>query len=245
MCSAVQAILSQIFPASVWSLPNFWNTALSGFFVVGFPVFLRYVYFRPKLAVGFTGKFDVSSEPIAEVISRTLFNAKLDVRNSGAVTLTNPRIWCLGVVINSENKLRKLPVTPFELNWTNTSRDFQIGAVFPGNFGYEITLISADGGLVGGFISDDAMAGKAFIPRRDGDINNLVLLQPGIQYEICLVISNDNILVPAHFVHLRVDWMPGSEKEDASAPQFNITKISEGDFHKARRKMLTSIFEEG
>lgn len=242
MCPTAQVVFNHIFSSAVWSLPNIWNTALSGFFVVGFPIFLRFIYFRPRLNVRFEGRVNVGFEGVAETISRTLFNAKLSVRNSGVVTLTNPRIWCLGVAIQSDGKLRKLPVTPFELNWTNTHKDFQIGAVFPGNFGYEITILSVDGGLVGGFIINDAMAGQAFVPRRDNDINNLVMLQPDIQYEICLVISNDNILVPAHFVHLRIEWKSGDEKTGIE-PQFNISIVSEGDFHKARRNEDTSIFE--
>lgn len=202
----------------IWGIPNFWNTALSGFLVVLIPTIARFFLIRPKLIVSSHEDPIPSFEKIStndpllnkKVLYKQIDNYKLGVQNKGLATLNHPRVWCLAAKIRTNNKLTNLPLSPFELNWSDTDKDLQIGAVFPGNFNYTINFLNLEKGISSSDSEEanpsDPFQGKAYIPRRDSNDNKLLFLDPELVYEICLIISNDNFLVPAHFIHLQIDW---------------------------------------
>lgn len=227
-------------------VPNIWNTALSGFAVVLVPVVLRVFWLRPKLNV----TFDVESDDLARNIAMPVSNAvariqnwvRLRVTNSGMMALTNPRIWCLGMSIGDSGPL-PFPVTPFELSWSETDRDFQIGAVLPGNYLYRLDLGYVDTALVRSGSLEKPARDKFIVSRRNQQ--ETVALDAGPTYDLCLVISNENILVPAHFIHVQVKWTqpPQQNSELPQQPMCSVKIIDQGNYWRAKRSEKLKRFE--
>lgn len=216
----------QVVSDSIWSIPNIWNTAFSGFLVVIIPVILRLFLIRPKLSVVNKDDKAMSSYSNLENNNNILIS-QLRVKNSGFVTLVEPRIWCIDAKICNGDKFENYLMTPFELNWSDTNQNYQIGAIFPGNFNYRFNIFAI-------YEKDDMV----IIPRRDKDEANYFEIPEGIKLKLCLIISNDNFLVPAHFIELTV--LKLTKNQNIS---LKIDVSNQGDFMKEKFLGNTQLFE--
>lgn len=228
---------------SIWSAPNFWNTAFSGFLIVGLPALLRFLYFRPRIHLSFHDDIDPDFESIYDAtgslirVNEYLFS-QLQVRNIGLVSLDDPRVWCISVKIkDSDNKFKDYPMTPFELNWSDTDKDYQVGAVFPGNFSYKINLLQINKGLA----TKNSSVFEATIPRRDRNYLKTFQLTEGLEHHLCIIISNNNFLVPAHFAHIKVMWKQDLRLDEKVS--FDVQVLNQKDFYAARSVGETQFFE--
>lgn len=224
MNSVVEAC-NQVGADSIWSLPDIWNSTISGFLVLIIPAFFRLVLIRPKLVVTNKDDLAIPSHPDQQISN--ILISQLRVKNTGLVTLTDPRIWCIDAKICNGDRFENYPMTPFELNWSDTDQNYQIGAMFPGNFNYRFNLFEI-------YMKSNTI----LIPRRDKDETKYFQIPDGVKLKLCLIISNDNFLVPAHFLELTVMKNPNNINNPV------IVKINnQGDFVKERHIGNTQLFE--
>lgn len=201
-------------------------STLSGILVLGIPALIKIFCLRPKLSIDFLNDIAPFLEHNGDKQIVTSKVYQLQVRNNGNVTLDEPRVWCLSIRIKDANeKLIEFPITPFELDWSDTDKNLQIGAVFPGDFSYKINLLQEN------------IAGNSeiTIPRRDKNILKPIILNKGLEHHICIIISNTNFLVPAHFAHMKISWNTKSE--------IDVKVLHQSDFYDARFLGKVRIFE--
>ena len=170
---------------------------------------------------------------------------RLRVENRGLAKLVSPRVWCVAITAGSGKLANQYPFTAFEMNWAETDRDFQIGSLIPGRFKYRVDLgffetaaLRFKQGLKN---TSRALTPSAFVLHRRNEEYNVRLL-PGLPYDICLVISNENFLIPSHCCHLRVTW---TESTDESSGRHNaaIEIIHQGDLWRMRLCGRLRLFE--
>lgn len=238
-------------PASVWELPNFWNTGFSGFLVLALPVMARLLLFKPKLILSFDSEsgdavFPVWRESKAEPNYRIQAWYRLRVRNGGLVPLINPRIWCLAMTSDSGPLVGAFPFTPFEMNWAESDRDFQIGSLAPGKFRYRLDLGYVDVARTDKNTGKIKLSSRShFVVHRRNQEETIRLLS-GLDYYLCLMISNDNLLVPAHFVQVKVRWNPAgpaTPDEPLPTPSVAIHIERQGPLWWARLRGRLKRFE--
>jgi len=228
-----------------WAAPNVWNTALSGVAVVLLPVLFRVLWLRPRLFVSFDAKSDDLAKNISMQVGPNLFRIqdwfRLRVKNKGLASLTSPRAWCLGISV-AEGSTFPFPVTPFELAWSETDKDFQIGAIVPGNFLYRLDLGYLDTALVRSSSLSQPINDRFVVSRRNQQ--ETILLDNDLTYDLCLVISNENILVPAHFIHVQVLWKTANSATPLPLqPKCFVKIVNQGDYWWAKLLCRLRRFE--
>ena len=191
---------------------DLWNSGFNGLFLLVVPIALRFLVLKPRLKITYTPD-DGDKVPLVFAqgqggTTRIQVWYRLRVQNVGTLKLINPRVYCVAMTAGLGNLSQ--PITPFELNWSETDRNFQAGSIFPGRFRYRLDLFFADIGVVpqnaGGFSAINP--GHLIVARRNQLETTLLL--PNVPYNLCLIISNDNFLVPSHYCHVRISWKTGN-----------------------------------
>lgn len=223
-------------PLFIWScadIPDVLSFAYSGLGLLIAPILYRLFILRPFLEVSFSKQSSdlETAQMQTPNFTRVQNWYRLRVKNRGLVTLDSPRISCVAMSI-AQGSTFPFPITPFELPWSEGNRDIQIGSIVPGNFLYRFDLGYIDIAKVQRGILGPPIRNQFVVSRRDQQ--ERILLDQDLTYNICLIIANDNILVPAHYVHVQVHM----QKPNATTLPYqipcHISVVDQGDFWIAK-----------
>lgn len=225
--------------------------------------FVYRIAVKPKLhaAPHDNNSKDVSRSAILDDLSVDIY--RLRILNTGNQRLLNPRAWLIGVVSQDrENPKRYNPqdIIPFELSWSETDRDVQIGILLEGNLNYRIDLFAVIKSR------DKSKKTSAILNQNDDNSKEEVLndqvrtfkfgdlaydlmgrntsyqdeptLHPDVAHRLGLIISNENFLVPSYFIELEIK--PNS---DYTAPVINL--IYQDDHLTAKIERQLDKFQNG
>lgn len=244
--SLLMVSASAAIAADPWEAPNVWNTGFSGVFLLLVPIAARFIFLRPKLELSFShdsgdAVHGVKSYNSNGELKKIQSWYRLRVQNLGWVKLVSPRIWCVGMTAGSGKLSGHIPFTTFEMNWSETDRDFQVGCIIPGRYKYRADFCYLDTAIVETDRVTPFKPLELILHRRNQQES--IRLLPGLPYDLCIIVSNDNFLVPSHYCHIRITWT-NNDVEDGHLHNAQIEIIDQGDLWWAVLRKKLRKFEE-